>query len=79
MMIVKDEAHVIERCLRSVLPFVDWWVVADTGSSDGTQDLVRSTLAALPGELVERPWVDFGHNRQEVLELARSSPHPAAR
>ncbi len=77
MMIVKDEAHVIERCLRSVRPFVDWWVIADTGSTDGTQDLVRAALEGLPGELVQRPWVDFGHNRQEVLDLARASVHRA--
>jgi hypothetical protein len=25
----------------------------------------------LPGELVERPWVDFAHNRSEAIELAR--------
>lgn len=78
MMIVKDEAHVIRRCLDSVRPFVDWWVVADTGSSDGTQELVREALAGVPGELVERPWVDFGHNRQEVLDLARASAHRGA-
>lgn len=75
MMIVKDEAHVIRRCLDSVRPFIDWWVVADTGSTDGTQDLVREALAGVPGQLVERPWVDFGHNRQEVLDLARAGRH----
>lgn len=77
MMIVKDEAHVVRTCLDSVRPFIDWWVVADTGSTDGTQDVVREALSELPGELVERPWVNFGHNRQEVLDLARSSPHRA--
>ena len=75
MMIVKDEAHVIERCLSTVRPFVDWWLVADTGSSDGTQQIVRDLMAGIPGELVERPWVSFGHNRQEVLDLARTSRH----
>ena len=25
----------------------------------------------MPGELHERPWVNFGHNRTEALELAR--------
>ena len=56
-------------------PFIDWWVVADTGSSDGTQALVREVMSGVPGELVERPWVNFGHNRQEVLDIARASPH----
>lgn len=30
-MIVKDEAHVIERCLTSVRPYVDAWLLVDTG------------------------------------------------
>ncbi|WP_243059098.1 glycosyltransferase [Nocardioides sp. SR21] len=74
-MIVKDEAHVIERCLRSVLPLIDWWVISDTGSTDGTQDVVRRVLADVPGTLIERPWVSFGHNRQEALDAARELEH----
>jgi tetratricopeptide (TPR) repeat protein len=74
-MIVKDEAPVVERCLRSVLPLVDWWVVSDTGSTDGTQDIVRRTAAGTPGVLLERPWVSFGHNRQEALDAARALEH----
>lgn len=70
-MIVKNEAHVIRRCLESVRPLVDRWVVVDTGSTDGTQDVVRATMADLPGELIERPWVDFAHNRNQVLDAAR--------
>lgn len=71
-MIVKDEAPVIERCLRSVRAHVDWWVISDTGSTDGTQELVRRTMTGVPGLLIERPWVSFGHNRQESLEAARA-------
>ncbi|MBK8994706.1 MAG: glycosyltransferase [Myxococcales bacterium] len=70
-MIVKNEARVLKRCLDSVRPFVQSWVIVDTGSTDGTQELVRRLLADLPGELHERPWRDFGHNRSEALELAR--------
>lgn len=70
-MIVKDEAGVIERCLLSVRDLIDHWVICDTGSSDGTQELIRQTLADVPGELHERPWVDFGHNRSESMTLAR--------
>lgn len=70
-MIVKDEAPVVERCLASVSSLVDWWVVCDTGSTDGTQDVVRAALADKPGLLLERPWVDFAHNRQEALDAAR--------
>jgi len=70
-MIVKDEAPVIRRCLESVRPFIDTWVIADTGSTDGTQELIREALADVPGTLLQRPWVDFAHNRNEVLDAAR--------
>jgi len=70
-MIVKNEARVIRRCLDSVKPFIHTWVIVDTGSADGTQEVIRSCLQAMPGELHERPWVDFGYNRSEALALAR--------
>ena len=69
-MIVRNEAHVIERCLRSVLPIIDSWAIVDTGSTDGTQDRIRELLAGLPGELIERPWVNFAHNRTEAIAHA---------
>jgi len=72
-MIVKDEAPVIRRCLDSVRAIIDYWVIVDTGSSDGTQALIREHFKDLPGELFERPWRDFAHNRSEALMLAR--PH----
>lgn len=70
-MIVKNEARVIERCLRSVRPFITTWVIVDTGSTDGTQDKIGRLLPDVPGELHNRPWVHFGHNRSEALALAR--------
>jgi LPS sulfotransferase NodH/glycosyltransferase involved in cell wall biosynthesis len=70
-MIVKNEAGVIERCLASVRPLIDYWVIVDTGSTDGTQDVIRAAMADLPGALHERPWVNFAHNRTEALALAK--------
>jgi glycosyltransferase involved in cell wall biosynthesis len=70
-MIVKDEAKVIERCLASVRGLIDTWVISDTGSTDGTQGLIRRALAGIPGELHEEPWVDFGHNRTRNIRHAR--------
>jgi glycosyltransferase involved in cell wall biosynthesis len=70
-MIVKNEARVIRRCLDSVRPFIHHWVIVDTGSTDDTQKIIREYLADLPGELHERPWKDFGHNRSEALVFAR--------
>jgi len=70
-MIVKNEAHVIERCLKSVKPIIDYWVINDTGSHDGTQELIKKILHDTPGELIENDWVDFSFNRNQALETAR--------
>jgi glycosyltransferase involved in cell wall biosynthesis len=72
-MIVKDEAPVIARCLASVRPFIDAWLIVDTGSSDRTPEIVREQLADVPGALHHRAWRSFGENRTEALELARGS------
>lgn len=73
-MIVKNESEVIKRCLTSVLPIIDYWVIVDTGSTDGTQEIIKNFMKTngIPGELHERPWVDFSHNRNEALSLAQN-------
>ncbi len=70
-MIVKNEAKIIRRCLESVQSLIDYWVICDTGSTDGTEEIIREFLAKIPGELHERPWVHFAHNRNEVLEYSK--------
>ncbi|MBI5345795.1 MAG: glycosyltransferase [Chlamydiae bacterium] len=71
-MIVKDESKVITRCLASVKKIIDYWVIVDTGSSDGTQNIIKEFMKDIPGELHERPWVNFGHNRNEALQFAKN-------
>lgn len=58
-MIVRNEAAVVRRCLASVKHLIDYWVIIDTGSDDGTQQIIREFLQEIPGELHERPWIDF--------------------
>lgn len=70
-MIVKNESHIIKECLNSIYKLIDYWVIVDTGSTDGTQDLIREFFKekGIPGELHERPWLNFGHNRTEAVQL----------
>lgn len=72
-MIVKDEAHVIRRCLDSVRGLIDHWIIVDTGSTDGTQQVIKDHMATLgiPGAVHEREWSDFATNRTGALRLAR--------
>lgn len=71
-MIVKNEADVIHRCLSSVKHYINYWVIVDTGSTDDTIKIIREYMKDMPGELHERPWVNFEHNRNEALELAKN-------
>lgn len=72
-MIVRDEAETIGRCIASVRDLVDGWTIVDTGSADGTPELIQELLGDLPGTLHRRPWRDFGANRSELMALARGS------
>lgn len=72
VMIVRDEEAWLGDCLESALELgIDRWVIADTGSADGTRELVRELLVDVPGELLELEWEGFGPARSEVLLRAR--------
>lgn len=72
-MIVKNESEIITRCLDSVRPLVDYVLIEDTGSTDGTQQIVEDWLRRenVAGALIEEPWRDFAYNRSHALEKLR--------
>jgi glycosyltransferase involved in cell wall biosynthesis len=74
-MIVKNEAQIIERCLNSVLPYADYLVVIDTGSTDDTKSKIRGLMADSTVEytLLDEPWVNFAHNRNALLDELQSA------
>lgn len=69
VMIVKDEEAIIERALQSAKPFISTYVIVDTGSTDRTKETIQRVLADISGQLFDRPWISFGHNRSEALAL----------
>ena len=75
-MIVKNEAKVILRCLDSVRPLLDFVLIEDTGSTDGTQTIIRDWLdrVGLPGVVIDEPWRDFAYNRTDALAKLREHP-----
>ena len=39
---VQNEAHVIEKMLSTAVDYIDYWVLVDNGSTDGTQDIIKN-------------------------------------
>ncbi len=68
----KNEEHVIGKVLESVAPYVDYIVVADTGSTDKTLDVVRDFLnrTKIPGEIFEDEWQGFDKNKTLMAQHA---------
>lgn len=68
--IVKNESKIIERCLESVKHLMDYWIIIDTGSTDNTQNIIKNYLKNIPGELIEKPWIDFATCRNYYVQAA---------
>lgn len=71
--IVKDESHCILTMLESAIKISDAIIIADTGSTDGTQDIIRKFGEEnnIPTYVVERPFDNFENSRNFGFEKAR--------
>lgn len=72
VIMARDEAHILDRCLRSLSGHVERVVLVDTGSTDETVEMSRD----LGVDVFEQTWVDFGHNRTAALNAARQLTPP---
>ena len=68
--ICKDESHVIGKMLESCKSITDLIVVNDTGSTDGTQDIIRKFGEDnnIPTYVFERPFDDFEKSRNHAIQ-----------
>lgn len=69
-MVSTDEPDTIERALRSARPYIHAWCVSFNGVGQETRERICAAMEGLPGEIIDRPWVSYGHNRTEALKLA---------
>lgn len=74
-MIVRNEAAIIERALGSIVGVAASCIICDTGSTDGTQEIIASFCSenGLALELHSLPFINFSQARNEALECARRS------
>jgi glycosyltransferase involved in cell wall biosynthesis len=67
-LIVRDEAHNIASCLRPILDLIEDIVVVDTGSSDGTIEILKEQFGIRPlHHPIDR---DLWFNKYEARNLA---------
>lgn len=64
--LARDEQDALPRCLASAALLIDEALVIDTGSTDDTTAVAREHGAFV----LDRPWVNFAHNRTELLQEA---------
>ena len=68
--IVKNETHIIREMLESMVPYIDRYDITDTGSDDGTPELIKEVMDKhnIPGEVYLSDWKGFGKSRTEAIE-----------
>lgn len=64
IMMVRDELDVIEGVIRHTADEVDFLLVADNGSTDGTRELLDHLSGELPLTVVEDPEVGYYQSRK---------------
>lgn len=76
-MIVRSEAARIERCLKSVAPYIRSYSITDTGSTDGTPAIIKQFFddQNIGGSIHSAPFINFEQARNESLIYARNGGH----
>jgi len=71
-MIVKNESKTLPKLFESLHEVIDYYVILDTGSDDGTPDLIKSTMKKynIEGEVFHSEWVNFAVCRNRALKHA---------
>ena len=69
--IVKNGGELFEEMLLKNIDVFDRWTILDTGSTDGTIDVIKKILVGKKnGNLYEEPFINFRESRNRCLDLA---------
>jgi glycosyltransferase involved in cell wall biosynthesis len=73
--ICKNESHVISKMLNSAKSITDLIVAVDTGSDDGTQDIIRKFGEEnnIPTYVFDRPFDNFEKSRNYAMQKLRDT------
>lgn len=75
----RNEAGVIRRMLESCYKYIDYYVIQNNGSTDGTQEIVEDFFKDknIPGIIYncEEGWQGFGWNRDHLLQYTQNTNH----
>jgi tetratricopeptide (TPR) repeat protein len=67
---VKNGGALFEEMLTQNLPYIDYWTILDTGSTDNTIANINRILVGKKGALHQEPFINFGESRNRCLTLA---------
>jgi len=69
-MIVRDEAHNMSACLKSVKDVVNYYIINDNGSTDGTPETIKRIMDGygIEGEVFHTEWISARDNREMALQ-----------
>lgn len=67
VIICRNEAHIIGKTIAAAQQFSDDVVVVDSGSTDGTQQMVTAAGA----RLLETDWEGYGRNKNKGVAMAK--------
>ena len=71
---VKNGGEQFETMLQANLHLIDKWTILDTGSTDGTIDVINKVLVGKKkGNLFQEPFINFRDSRNRCLDLAGDS------
>ena len=75
----KNESKGIRRMLESCYKHIDYYILQNNGSTDGTEKIVEEFFKDknIPGFVyeVEEGWVSFGWNRNHLLQTCQQTDH----